>query len=100
MCHCTGVYRARNANERLLLPVHWPAAWRLEHLGHQQRARLGVLSASRFEHLVPKQSARLEGPLETVPLASFPQHCEHPSFPREKLKKLELACPFQFHAWL
>ena len=88
MCHFTGVYRVRNANARLLLPGHWPSAWRLEHQGHQQTARLGGLSArrsehpgsqqtarlgglsaSRFEHLDPQQTARLGGLPGRVPFA-------------------------------
>ena len=70
MRHCTGAYRARNANARLLLPFHWPAAWRLVHLGHQQTARRGDHSAWRLEQLGPQQTARL-GDLSASSLEHF-----------------------------
>jgi len=33
-------------------------------------------------------------------LASFPQHYQHPNFPRKERETRELACPFHCHAWL
>ena len=88
----TGVVCRRNTC--ILLPDHKPSTRRLEHLVSEQPALLGGLSASRLEQLGPQETARLEGPFETVPLATSPQHCQHPSFPREELKALEIACPF------
>jgi len=113
----TGVVYRRNTCT--LLPVYKPSARRLDHLVSEQSTRLGGLSASRLEHLGPQLAARLGGlsasrlellgpqktarldePIATVLLASFPQHCQHPSFPREERETRELACPFHFHAWL
>ena len=82
-----GVCRARNAYARLLLPGHRPSAWRLQHLGLQQTARLGdlVLTMSSAPRLgvVPSR-------------AKFP----NPNFPRDERETRELACLYSLHAWL
>ena len=83
-----------------LLPVYKPSARRLDHLVSKQSTRLGGLSASRLELLGPQKTARLDEPIATVLLASFPQHCQHPGFPRKERETRELACPFHFYAGL